>query len=133
LHKKANGFFNIFPFLPEGLLTHFNIVDFKELGDLQTKKDRFYIYLDEKNILSKDFKYAEFESKGFYETTIVQDFPIRGKAVYLDIRRRRWLNKFDKSIEVKSYYSFIAEGSKLTVELSDFLKDTGRDPRRYYK
>ncbi len=30
-------------FLPEGLLDHFTIVDFKELGDLQTKKDCFYI------------------------------------------------------------------------------------------
>ena len=126
--------FSIFSsFLPQGLLTHFDIVDFKELGDLQTKNDCFYIYLDEKNILPKDFKNAEFESKGFYERTIIQDFPIRGKAVYLVIRRRRWRNKFDKSVEVKSDYSFIAEGSKLTVELSAFLKDTGRDPRRYDK
>lgn len=126
--------FSIFSsFLPQGLLTHFDIIDFKELGDLQTKNDCFYIYLDEKNILPKDFKNAEFESKGFYERTIIQDFPIRGKAVYLGIRRRRWRNKFDKSIEVKSDYSFIAEGSKLTVELSAFLKDTGRDPRRYDK
>ena len=126
--------FSIFSsFLPQGLLTHFDIVDFKELGDLQTKNDCFYIYLDEKNILPKDFKNAEFESKGFYERTIIQDFPIRGKAVYLGIRRRRWRNKFDKSIEVKSDYSFIAEGSKLTVELSAFLKNTGRDPRRYDK
>ena len=32
--------FSIFSsFLPEGLLSHFDIVDFKELGDLQTKKD----------------------------------------------------------------------------------------------
>ena len=126
--------FSIFSsFLPDGLLAHFDIVDFKELGDLQTKKDCFYIYLDEKNILPKDFNTNDFESKGFYERTIVQDFPIRGKAVYLGIRRRRWRNKFDKSIEIKSDYSFIAEGSKLTVELSDFLKDTGRDPRRYDK
>ncbi len=28
--------------LPEGLLTHFDIVDFKELGNLQTKQDCFY-------------------------------------------------------------------------------------------
>jgi hypothetical protein len=51
----------------------------------------------------------------------------------LGIRRRRWRSKADKSIEVKSDYSFIAEGSKLTIELSDFLKGTGRDPRRYDK
>lgn len=120
-------------FLPEGLLDHFDVVDFKELGDLQTKKECFYIYLDEKNNLPKDYDSNEFESKGFYERTLVQDFPIRGKAVYLGIRRRRWRNKIDKSIEIKSDYSFIAEGSKLTVELSDFLKGTGRDPRRYDK
>jgi hypothetical protein len=126
--------FSIFTsFMPDGLLTHFDIVDFKELGDLHTKKDCLYIYLDEKNILPNQYLPTEFESKGFYERAIVQDFPIRGKAVYLGIRRRRWRNKLDKSIEVKSDYSFIAEGSKLTVELSDFLKGTGRDPRRYDK
>lgn len=120
-------------FLPEGLLSHFDIFDFKELGDLQTKKDCIFIYLDEKNQLPNCYDLKEFESKGFYDRTIIQDFPIRGKAVYLCIRRRRWRNKIDRSIEVKSDYSFIAEGSKLTVELSDFLKDTGRDPRRYDK
>jgi len=120
-------------FLPEGLLGHFDIVDFKELGDLQTKKDCFFVYLDEKNNLPKDYNSNEFESKGFYDRTLIQDFPIRGKALYLGIRTRRWRNKSDKSIEVKSDYSFIAEGSKLTVELSDFLKGTGRDPRRYDK
>lgn len=126
--------FSIFSsFLPEGLLDHFDIVDFKELGDLQSKKDCFYVYLDEKNNLPRDYNSDEFESKGFYDRTLIQDFPIRGKAVYLGIRRRRWRNKSDKSKEVKSDYSFIAEGSKLTVELSDFLKDTGRDPRRYDK
>jgi hypothetical protein len=126
--------FSIFSsFLPDGLLSHFDIVGFKELGDLQTKKDCFYIYLDEKNTLPNDFNSNDFESKGFYERTLIQDFPIRGKAVYLGIRRRRWRSKTDKLIEVKSDYSFIAEGSKLTIELSDFLKDTGRDPRRYDK
>lgn len=61
----------------------------------------------------------------------IQDFPICGKAVYLVIKRRRWRDKATQSVEIKSDYSFIAEGSKLTVELSDFLKGTDRDPRRY--
>jgi hypothetical protein len=76
---------------------------------------------------------CDYESKGFFERTKVQDFPIRGKAVYLCIKKWRLRNKFDKSIQVKSDYSFISEGSKLTMELSDFLKDRGREPRRYDK
>lgn len=120
-------------FLPTDLLLHFEVVDFKELGDLSTKKDCFYIYLDEKNKLPLGFNLLDYESNGFFERTMIQDFPIRGKAVYLCIKRRRWRNKIDKSIEIKSDYSFITEGSKLTIELSDFLKGTGRDPRRYDK
>jgi hypothetical protein len=120
-------------FLPTGLLDYFSIVDFRELGDLTTKKDCFYIYLDEKNALPPGYNATDYESKGFYTRTSIQDFPIRGKAVYLCIKRRRWRQKNDKSIIIKSDYSFIAEGSKLTVELSDFLKGTGRDPRRYDK
>lgn len=119
--------------LPSGLLDHFEIMEIKELGDLQTRKDCFFIYLDEKNELPAHYDSSQYESKGFYERTLIQDFPIRGKAVYLGIRRRRWRDKTDRTKEVKSDYSFIAEGSKLTVELSDFLKGTGRDPRRYDK
>ena len=120
-------------FLPEGLLQHFNIVDFKEQVDLESKNKCFFIHLDEKNELPNECNSDEFESKGFYESTVIQDFPIRGKALYLVIRRRRWRNKMDKSLVIKSDFSFIADGSKLTIELSDFLKGTGRDPRRYDK
>ena len=120
-------------FLPAELLLHFDIVSIKELGDIATRKDCLYIYLDEKNNLPDQYNSDQYESKGFYERKLIQDFPIRGKAVYLGICRRRWRSKTDKSIEIKSDFSFIAEGSKLTVELSDFLKDTGRDPRRYDK
>jgi transposase len=69
--------------------------------------------------------------KGFYNAKTIQDFPIRGKAVYLVIKRRRWRHKVSKTV-IKSDFSFISEGSKLTQELSDFLKDTGRDPRRHH-
>ena len=120
-------------FLPDDLLVHFDVVDCRELGDVISKKECIFIYLDEKNQLPNGFNSSDFESKGFYERKIIQDFPIRGKAVYLAIKRRRWRSKIDKSIQVKSDFSFIAEGSKLTIELSDFLKDTGRDPRRYDK
>jgi len=41
-------------------------------------------------------------------------------AFYLGIRGRRWRSKTDKSIEIKSDYLFITEGSKLTIELADF-------------
>ncbi len=86
-----------------------------------------------KNQLPIGYNADEYESKGFYISSKVQDFPIRGKAVYLQFKRRRWRHKIRKNEIIQNDYSFIAEGSKLTKELSDFLKDTGRYQRRYYK
>ncbi len=119
-------------FLPEGLLTHFEVVSLLELGDVSTKKMIFEIHLDEKNQLPEELNPIEYESKGFLPSSRIQDFPIRGKAVYLVLRRRRWRHKTTRK-EVSNTYFHVADGSKLTQELSDFLKGTGRDPRRYDK
>jgi hypothetical protein len=54
-------------------------------------------------------------------------------SVYLVLKRRRWRLKSDHQITIQSDYSFIAKGVKLTQEVADFLKGTGRDPRRYDK
>lgn len=118
-------------FLPEALLDYFDIDLIQELGGVSHKRMIYHIHLTEKNELPHGYRKGTYESKGFYNPKTIQDFPIRGKAVYLVIKRRRWRHKTTKQ-ELKSDYSFIAEGSKLTSELSDFLKGTGRDPRRHH-
>lgn len=122
-------FFSLF--LPESLLDHFDLTSYKELGNVESKKMEFALYLDEQNQLPRGCDKSDYESKGFLPYTRVQDFPIRGKAVYLFIRRRRWREKSSNK-EVTNDYSFIAKGARLTKELAIFLKGTGRDPRRYY-
>ena len=126
MEKELIGYF-----LPEGLLHYFRITKVEELGDLSTKKMILQIELEEINIIPEGYNASSYESKGFSPVTIIQDFPIRGKAVYLAIKRRRWRHKERKNEIIHNDYSIIADGSRLTQELSDFLKDTGRDPRRY--
>lgn len=120
-------------FLPAGLLDHFIITDFKEAIRGNEKQTSFFIYLEEKNELPEGYDASLYESKGFYGEKTVQDFPVRGKALYLVVKRRRWRLKSDPNFVVQSDYSFIADGVKLTQEVADFLKGTGRDPRRYDK
>jgi hypothetical protein len=120
-------------FLPQGLLDHFEIIEQKDLGYIVTKPEGFYIYLEEKNVLPEGYDNSSYESKGFYKEKTIQDFPVRGKALYLVVKRRRWRLKSDPKVIIKSDYSFIAQGAKLTQEVADFLKGTGREPRRYDK
>ena len=118
--------------LPEDILKYFDIIKVEELGEVSTKRMVLQIELEEKNRIPEGYDSEQYESKGFYPIKIIQDFPIRGKAVYLAIKRRRWRNKTNKKEIIHNDYSIIAEGSKITRELSDFLKDTGRDPGRYH-
>ena len=112
-------------FLPAGLLSHFSITSVFTLGEVASKKLYFAITLEEDNVILGDLDGSKYESKGFTEVT-VQDFPIRGKAVYLKIRRRRWRLKDDPKQVIRNDFSFVAEGAGFTRELSDFLKGTGR-------
>ncbi len=73
--------------LPEGML------DFFKITSAELKDDAYYIYLEELNIRPDHLKEAKLTSKGFYDEVTVQDFPLRGKACYLKIRRRKWLNE----------------------------------------
>ena len=115
-------------FLPSGLLDHFEIKGFKELlvkDPNDGLEPGLYLYLEEKNQLPDSYDSELYESKGFLSETIIQDFPIRGKALYLVVKRRRWRLKSDPNVVIRGDYSFIAEGVKLTQEVADFLKGTG--------
>ena len=118
-------------FLPADLLSHFAIVSIQELGDVGSKELFYEISLEENNVIPTKYNAGDYESKGFYTEVTIQDFPIRGKAVYLKIKRRRWRHKNNPKDIIRNDYYFIAEGSKLTKELADFLKETGRYTGRY--
>ena len=103
--------------LPAGMLDHFEVKYISECCDVVTKKEEYHIWMDELNKCPEGY-----ESKGFYNEKVIQDFPVRGKALYLHVRRRRWRDIHNVRPDIKSDYSFIAQGVKLTKELAAFLK-----------
>lgn len=115
---------------PKGLLEHFRITAFLELENTTDNSTFFEIQLEENNKLLGEYDQSLYESKGFTEV-VLQDFPLRGKPVFLRFKRRRWRLKSDKTKIVRNDFSFVAVGSGFTQELSDFLKDSGRYTGRY--
>ncbi|MCH2085532.1 MAG: hypothetical protein MK226_24330 [Saprospiraceae bacterium] len=101
--------------LPEGMLDYF------EVTSVDCLEDRYSIYLLEKNLLSGEFEGLSLESKGFYDQITVKDFPLRGKACYLHVKRRRWLDK-SSSRTISRDWKLLANGTRLTREFADFLK-----------
>lgn len=115
---------------PKGLLEHFKVTAFIEMENIAEKTMFYEIHLEENNKILGDYDQNLYESKGFTEV-VLQDFPIRGKAVFLRFKRRRWRLKDDKTKIIRNDFSFVAVGSGFTQELSDFLKDSGRYKGRY--
>ncbi len=98
--------------LPEGILEHFALVDYRK-----SDKD-YHLFLDELPIPPSESGY---HSKGFTDQAVVQDFPLRGRPVYLHIRRRKWLNIKTQEV-VTSTFDLTHLGTQISEEFAAFLK-----------
>lgn len=104
--------------LPDVLIDNFNVAKF-EKSDL-----RFDIWLDEKKVqLREDRHNHSVISHGFGEYRVIQDFPLRGRATYLHVRKRKWLDK--DTGEIFSYEWDLSEfdETNLNAEFVAFLKE----------
>ena len=70
-----------------------------------------------------DYKSGTVISHGFTDEKVIQNFPLRGKPVYLHVRRRRWYDKATGETFSYTYDDLTAEGTKLTPEFVAFLKE----------
>ena len=74
---------------PEVLMEYFDISGWHD------GSDKIEVWLDEKHYLERsDYKSGTVISHGFTDEKVIQDFPLRGKPVYLHVRRRRWYDRW---------------------------------------
>lgn len=104
--------------LPDVLIDNFDVERFEKTDT------RFDIWLDEKKVqLEKDRYNKDIIAYGFGDYRTIQDFPIRGRATYLHVRKRKWL---DKSRDVTFSYQWDVsefDGTRLNAEFVAFLKE----------
>ena len=98
------------------------LVDYFKLTKHEVKQGELHFYFTELNNAPEEFKGAKLTSKGFFPEATVQDFPIRGKNVYLHIIRRRWLNESSKKVITRDW-KLVAKGTRITSEFATFLKE----------
>lgn len=108
--------------LPQGLDELFEIVRFERTSDA------YNIWLDEKKRLSdEDYRNPNIVARGYTDYVTIQDYPLRGRPVYLHMRKNKWWDK-----EINEIFSYDLElpnenGTRLSAEFVSFLKDEGRD------
>jgi transposase len=105
--------------LPEVLVDYFDITQAKQEGEI------LHLYFEEQNKPPVEHASKVLISKGFHQEVTIQDFPLRGKQVFLHIKRRRWTDKQDGSIAQRDW-NLVAKGSRMTEEFAAFLKEISR-------
>jgi len=99
--------------LPKEVFDNFSVVRLEEFTE------HIDIYLDELSVRPEGD--GHYLSKGFTPTSTVQDYPLRGRAVYLHIRRRKWQEQSTGEIIVRQF-DIAHEGTHLSKEFAAFLK-----------
>lgn len=109
-------------FLPEGLDELFEMVDFKRTNQA------YDIWLDEKKQLSEEDRHnPNIVARGYTEYVTIQDYPMRGRPLYLHMRKNKWWDKHTNEIFSYNLELPNEEGTRLSAEFVAFLKDEGRD------
>lgn len=97
------------------------VYNYFEVKSYEIKDDIIHIYLDELSNRPTEYEHEKLISKGFTEAKVVQDYPLRDKAVYLHIRRRKWQIESSGQI-ITNKYDYVAKGTLLSDEFATFLK-----------
>ena len=101
------------------------ITDYFSLREVKQEKETLIVFLDEKNVTPEEHKNKQLESKGFYPATRIEDFPIREYKVYLNVRRRKWIDLDTRQV-VSRDWDLTAKGTSYTKEFGAFLKEMAR-------
>lgn len=106
--------------VPDDLVEYFNIKQIKE------NKEEWIMELEEKEeFVPKELKGKEAVLNGFCNPIEIQSFPVKGKAFYIKIIRRKWKEK-GKERGYSNDYDLHYKGMKATKEFGDFLKGSFR-------
>jgi hypothetical protein len=103
--------------LPQEIFQYFDLIEIKEEAD-----NVLLLQLDEKSLKPSAHSDKELVSNGFDEPIRIQDFPLRDKAVYFIVRRRKWKDKKTSKIYT-TQWDLTANGTSYSKEFAAFLKE----------
>jgi len=105
--------------LPEEIFNYFDVTQIFQDDTV------IRLYLEELNLPPGEYQCDKLISKGFLPESTIQDFPVRGKAFYLIVKRRKWLNETTGEIVTRNW-DLVSEGTRMTKEFAAFLKEFSR-------
>ena len=102
--------------LPEEMIEYFEVVK------VDKTTETLDVTLEERNNGVFGYESGQLRSNGFYEESIVRDYPVRGRKMSFHVKRRRWI-EVETGKSVSRRWDLVAEGTRFSKEFAAFLKD----------
>jgi len=97
------------------------IFEYFEIKQIEVGLKEVHVHIDELDQKPEGFEKDKLCSKGFHSAAIIQDFPLRDKAMFLHVRRRRWQIESSGKV-ISRNWNTVAKGTRLTKDFATFLK-----------
>lgn len=101
--------------LPEEMVEYFEVV--KVAKTSQTLD----VTLEERDNGIAGYVAGSLRPNGFYEESVIRDYPVRGRKMTLHVKRRRWVET-STGKSVSKRWDIVAEGTRFSKEFAAFLK-----------
>ena len=100
--------------LPEEMVEYFDVVK------VDKTKETLDVTLEVRDNGVEGYVEGQLRPNGFYEESIVRDYPVRGRKMAFHIMRRRWIDT-ETGRSVSRRWDLVAEGTRFSKEFAAFL------------
>ncbi|WP_018342725.1 hypothetical protein [Cytophaga aurantiaca] len=104
------------------LLRYFEYQGIYELCDIKSKEIYYNVFLKETSKYPFGIQHSNIEFIGYLSPINLQDLPIRGKSVILNITLKGWWDKTNKQHLIISKYPFFTDDLVFTKRLFEKFK-----------
>ena len=101
--------------LPEEMIEYFEVVK------VDKTTETLDVTLEERDNGVAGYDSGQLRPNGFYEESIVRDYPVRGRKMSFHVKRRRWIDTATGR-SVSRRWDLVAEGTRFSKEFAAFLK-----------
>ena len=101
--------------LPEEMVEYFEVVKVEKTAETLD------VTLEERDNGVAGYEAGDLRPNGFYEESVVRDYPVRGRKMSFHVRRRRWV-EIETGKSVSRQWDLVAEGTRFSKEFAAFLK-----------
>lgn len=99
--------------LPEEMVEYFDVVK------VEKTPETLDVTLKERDNCVDGYASGQLRPNGFYQESVVRDYPVRGRKMSFHVRRRRWVET-ETGRSVSRQWDLVAEDTRFSKEFAAF-------------